>query len=177
MNFYMDIETTGFNPKVDKVVSIQFQELDNRCNPKKPLVILKEWESSEKAILEDIHDRLLSENVWFFIPIGFNLLFDLTFLFERFKIYGLDVPFSLSDFLYKKPIIDLKYSLIIANNLEFKNSGLDKMTNKETDGRNIPIFYNNKEYDKIESYIKQETESFIECLQKVQINLKELFKK
>ena len=175
--YYLDIETEGFNPKEHKVVTIQFQELDNSGNPKGSLTILKEWKSSEKAILEDIHDLLLSENVWHFIPIGTNLIFDLTFLFERFKINGLKVPFTLSEFLYKKPMIDIKYSLIIANNLEFKGSGLDKMTNKETDGRNIPIFYKNKEFDKIEKYVIQETESFLECLQKLRTKLMEAFNK
>jgi len=27
-NFYLDIETTGLNPRKDKIITIQYQELD-----------------------------------------------------------------------------------------------------------------------------------------------------
>jgi len=110
------------------------------------------------------------------IPHGTNLIFDFTFLWAKFKKYELDVE-PLDKYLYSKPVIDIKHTLIIANDLEFKGSGLDQMTNKKTNGRNIPIFYKNKEFDKIEGYIKQETESFIECLEKLRTKLMEAFKK
>ena len=115
-------------------------------------------------------------SVWDMIPCGTNLIFDLTFLWAKFKKYELDVV-SLDKYLYTKPVIDIKHTLIIANNLDFKGSGLDKMTNKETDGRNIPTFYKNKEFDKIEKYVVQEAESFLECLQKIRIKLMEAFGK
>ena len=44
----------------------------------------------------------------------------------------------------------------MANNLNFKGSGLDQITNKSSDGRFVPIWYKNKEYKKIEDYIKME---------------------
>ena len=51
-NFYFDIETTGLNPRQDKILTIQFQELDrNTGEPKGELIIFKEWESSEKNII------------------------------------------------------------------------------------------------------------------------------
>ena len=51
--FYLDIETTGLDPKKDKIITIQFQELErNTGKAIGELVILKEWESSEKEILE-----------------------------------------------------------------------------------------------------------------------------
>ena len=35
VNFYFDIETTGLNPKKDKILTIQYQELDrNTGEPK-----------------------------------------------------------------------------------------------------------------------------------------------
>jgi hypothetical protein len=115
-------------------------------------------------------------SVWNFVPIGYNLIFDLTFLWAKFKKYGLDcIP--LDRFIYEHPLIDIKYSLIIAKNLDFKGSGLDKMTNKKTDGRNIPTFYKNKEFDKIDEYVVQETKSFLECLEKLRTKLMEAFPK
>jgi hypothetical protein len=47
------------------------------------------------------------------------------------------------------------------NQGEFKGSGLDKLTGKKSNGANIPIWYNNHEYEKIIEYIKQEAEEFI----------------
>lgn len=174
--YYLDIETEGFKPETDKIITIQFQELDNAGNPKGSLIILKEWEMGEGEMIRTFYKKLFGFSVWDFIPIGTNLIFDLTFLWAKFKKYELDVA-PLDKYLYAKPIIDIKYSLIIANNLDFKGSGLDKMTNKETDGRNIPIFYKNKEFDKIEKYVIQETESFLECLEKLRIKLMEVFNK
>lgn len=176
-NFYLDIETEGFNTIEHKIITIQYQELNWEGKPKGELVILKEWESSEEEIVKKFHKILLSENVWSFVPVMFNSIFDLTFLWDKFKKYNLPLKYTLSEYLYKFPLIDLKSSFIIANNLNFKDSGLDKMTNKETDGRNIPIFYKNKEFDKIEKYVIQETESFLECLEKFRIKLMEVFNK
>ena len=52
-SYYLDIETTGLNPKVDKIITIQFQQLDmNTGSPVGELIILKEWESSEKEMLK-----------------------------------------------------------------------------------------------------------------------------
>lgn len=176
MNVYLDIETTGFNPKVDKVITIQLQEVDNQGEPKGELVILKEWESDEKSILRDIHNQITTDNVWEFVPIGYNLIFDLNFLFERFKVHGLAVPFTLSEYLYKKPMVDIKHSLIMANNMSFKGAGLDQMTGKETNGARVPLWYRMNDFDRIESYVKQETESFLEVLQKLINQLPEVIK-
>ena len=174
--YYLDIETEGFNPETDKILTIQFQEVDRFGKSKGSLIILKEWEMGEGEMIRTFYKKLFGFGVWDFIPIGTNLIFDLTFIWNKFKKYGLDVA-PLDKYLYAKPIIDIKYSLIIANGFDFKGSGLDKMTNKETDGRNIPTFYKNKEFDKIEKYVVQETESFLECLQKLRTKLMEAFGK
>lgn len=172
--YYFDIETNGFDSEKDKIISIQYQELDGEGKSKGDLIILKEWESDEKTIVTKIHKKLISDYNWGFIPIGQNLIFDLTFLFKKFKKYDLPLKQTLSEYLYDKPLVDIKSSLIIANSLNFKGSGLDHMTNKQTDGRNIPSWHQNKEYSKIEDYITQETESFIEFFQKLMKKLKEL---
>ena len=174
--YYLDIETEGFDPERDKIITIQFQELDRYGKAKGSLIIFKEWEMGEAEMIRTFYKKLFGFSVWNFIPVGYNLIFDLTFLWAKFKKYELDVA-PLDKYLYAKPIIDLKYSLIIANNLDFKGSGLDQMTNKETDGKNISVFYKNKEFDKIEKYVVQETESFLECLQKLRIKLMEVFDK
>lgn len=171
--FYFDIETTGFNPEEDKIITIQYQKLDFNGKPLEDLKILKEWEVSEKDIIELFYRILRIEDNWGFIPIGTNLIFDLTFLWDKFKKYNLEVP-SLSKFLYDKPLIDIKYSLIMANSLKFKGAGLDQMTNKESNGKMIPEWYEDKEYKKIENYVIKEAESFLEFFEKMVNKLKEL---
>ena len=44
MNYYLDIETTGLDPLQDKIITIQYMELErNTGKPVGPLKILKEW--------------------------------------------------------------------------------------------------------------------------------------
>ena len=51
--YYLDIETLGLEPLEDKIVTIQYAEIDYITGDQKSeLTILKEWETSEKDILE-----------------------------------------------------------------------------------------------------------------------------
>lgn len=171
---YTDLETTGFNPKIDKIITIQYQRLDNYGNPIEDLIVLKEWESSEEEIVKKFYNLFMPNYPFDFISIGQNLLFDYGFLFEKFKKYGLIKDDDFLNFIYKKPTIDIHSILIIMNNLQFRGSGLDNFTNKKRDGSIIPIWYSQKEYGLIEDYIKQETESFLKAFQVLCIELPKL---
>ena len=159
-NYYFDIETTGLDPKKDKIITIQYQELDrNSGKAIGDLTILKEWESSEKAIVEKfIKDSKISGNYDFdFIPTGYNLGFEHNFFKERTPLLSINPLDILS-----KPFIDLRSIGVLMNKGEFKGSGLDKITGKETDGKLIPEWYRNKEYSRIVRYVENEAKSFIE---------------
>lgn len=158
-NFYLDIETTGLNPEKDKILTIQYQELErNTGEAKGQLIILKEWESSEKEIIQKFitDTTILDAYPFSFIPVGYNLNFEHNFLMQRVKIHGLP-----SIDILNNPFIDLQAVGILMNNGEFKGSGLDKITGKVSDGKHIPILYNNCEYESIVSYIQMETREFI----------------
>jgi DNA polymerase III alpha subunit (gram-positive type) len=159
-NYYFDIETTGLDPKKNKIITIQYQELDrNSGEAIGELIILKEWELTERVMLEKfIADSKIASNYAFdFIPSGYNLGFEHNFLKERTAVHSLNPLDILS-----KPFLDLRAFGIIMNKGEFKGSGLDKITGKETSGRNVPIWYQNKDFDRIIKYIENETKSFIE---------------
>lgn len=156
--YYLDIETTGLNPKKDKIITIQYQELHrNTAEPISELIVLKEWESSERDILEKfIKDSQITDPYPFsFVPIGYNLNFEHNFFKERTAMYGLQAVDILNN-----PFLDLRVCGVIMNNGEFKGSGLDKITGKPHDGRLIPEWYANREYDKITEYVKTEAREF-----------------
>ena len=157
--FYLDIETTGLDPEKDKIITIQFQELDRYTGEAVgELTILKEWESSEKEILEEFISKtnILDGNDFSFVPIGYNLGFEHDFIKSRSEINGL----TSLDILHC-PFIVLRSAGILMNAGQFKGSGLSDLTGKKGSGILIPGWYENKEYDKIIDYIKNETEEFI----------------
>ena len=178
--YYLDIESSGLNPKEDKILTIQYQKLDTYGNPIGELIILKEWESSEEDIIKKFYNVFVTESVWNFIPIMQNPIFDFSFLLEKFRKYDLKIDERELDFLFRLPIVDLHPVLVIINNMSFKGSGLNSMTEKKGEGGFIPDLYAQKEYAKIEEYIKQETASFIDAFQilcKELPKLKRLLKK
>lgn len=159
-NYYFDIETTGLNPKIDKIITIQYQELDrNTGKPVGELKILKEWESNEKDIIEKfiLDTKLYSDYPFNFVPVGYNLGFINGFLKSKMEIHGLK-----SIFILTRPFIDLRAIGILMNKGEFKGSGLDQLTKKEKLSNQIPIWFESKEYEKITSHIKLKAKEFLE---------------
>ncbi len=157
--FYLDLETTGLDPTKDKIITIQFAELDSFTGEQMgELEILKEWESDEKAILSRfVEDSGISDpNPFSFIPVGFNLQFDHRFLSQRCVSNGME-----SVDIASKPSIDLKPLAVMMNKGQFKGSGLDKITEKPHNGQQIPTWYGKKRYSEIENYVKIESIEFI----------------
>ena len=157
-SYYLDIETTGIDQVRDKIITIQYQELERGTGkPIGDLHILKEWELGESEMLQKfiVDSSIVNSYPFDFIPVGMNLGFEHDFLLEKSTKYN---KFPIS--VFSKPFIDLKSVLILMNKGEFRNSGLDKMTGKEHSGSPIPLWYKEKQYDKIEEYVIKETYEF-----------------
>ena len=100
MNYILDIVTSGLNPDFDKILTIQYQKIDNSGNPIGDFIILKEWEEGEEQIVKKFHSVFVSFDMFIFIPLMQNHLFVLMFLFRKFKKYGLSLRMSEIDYLY-----------------------------------------------------------------------------
>lgn len=157
--YYLDIETTGLNPAIDSIITIQFTQLERNTGKQlTPITILKAWESSEKNILEQfIKLTTVTDPYPFaFIPVGFNLHFERNFILTRTTQHNI-LPID----IFAHPTIDLRSIGILMNRGEFKGSGLDKITNKPHSGNIIPQWIVENNYSAIENYITTETIEFI----------------
>ena len=164
------METTGINFHKDEIITIQWQELGFTGEPIGELTILKNWESSEKDILETFLPKIQS-NPFSFILVGKNLMFDFCFLSQKLNKYNLfEFDFSC---LYSRILIDLKPLLIIMN--KGRVAGYNKIIPQTNpiSGDQIPQLFKNKEYAKILGYIEDEANDFIGAYQ---ITKKELTK-
>ena len=157
MNYYLDIETTGFYPeKNDKIITIQYMALNEEtAKPEGPLKILKEWESDEKTILKRFIEDFRPNDRWAFVPVGYGLGFEHKFFWQRCISNGL-TPIS----ILGRPFLDLMTVAVLMNGGRFKGAALDDMTSKPHDGSVIPGYYKEKKYAEIERYIKEETDGF-----------------
>ena len=171
---YFDIETTGVNPRLHKIITIQYQCIEERTlKPLGDLVILKEWESSEREILKDFLNVFIGGKPFDFIPIGVNLMFDFRFLYHRVKYlipqYVRLGKITLDYLIWEKPFIDLKPILVMLNNFGFKDYSkiIDKYMKINIQGKQIPYLYVEGKYEEIEAYIREEAKVTIEFLRKI----------
>lgn len=178
--YYFDIETYSLGkdptPDTDKIITIQFQKIDlTTGRPRDDLVILKEWESSEKQIVTETFQRFFRKELseWAFIPVGYNLNFEWEFLISKFEKY-VGKKLSKRYLHYKKPYINVKPLIILLNKGRFRGATLESCTGKSHSGRQIKQWYDTKEFDTIDTYIRDEAAAFLEFLQRIMSNIEHL---
>ncbi len=142
----LDIETTGLNPYESKVILIGIKE-QGRVRQ------WKLWDHSTidegtmifKAIVEveNVYDTILGYN---------NLKFDVPFMLKRLEILGMSSPRFWG--IHNKKWFDLYQFLgndFRSLSLWLERAGI-KRTAPDLDGHDIPIFFERKEYPKIEAH-------------------------
>ncbi len=165
-------ERVPFDPNNCKIITIQFQQIDRYGRGVGKIHILKEWESSEEEIIRKFSQVIKPENKWNFIPVGYNIYFDLGLFKKRAEVHGINYD---NWFIYHDlPTIDLKPICLALNDFQFKGSGLDKFTGKEHSGAIVPVWYADGEYEKILHYIEKETEEFLLFYQKLKLTMPKL---
>ena len=175
-SYYFDCETSRegrdrVDPKLDRLVSISFQKIESRTgNPIGELQILKSWETSERTILSEFlkktHWLDTPPKSWEFIPIGFNLSFDLWVIYYRTK-KNLEFDLNLDFLFHKLPKIDIKSIFVLANEGEFKGASLDKFSDKSIDGAYAYESIKEEKWEDLLQYIKDETDSFLKIYQQL----------
>ncbi|MDG6225184.1 MAG: hypothetical protein QCI82_06690 [Candidatus Thermoplasmatota archaeon] len=159
--YYLDLETTGLDPRTHRLISIQYQRLDMRTGRQLgPLTVLKEWESSERGMLELFLPIFMGSGPFSFVAIGFNVPFMYSFIIERAMAVGLDAPDPLYVF-GSKPYLDIKPFAVLMNNGSFKGASLDRFTDLSFTGEMVPVLYERGENDRIEECIKEKASAFL----------------
>lgn len=164
--FYFDQETTGDDPQQDRIVTVQFRQLDDDLRPVGPLQIVAEWEWGEKQVIQMILQKGVLQPNWDFVPVGNRLRFDLTFLIERATKWGLinwDTG-ALKYYWFTKPLLDLQPVLILMNRGRFAGSSLHAFSEKEPGGK-VPALYHKGAYADIVAYVTKEQEAALQLLQ------------
>ena len=164
-HYYLDIETTGLDPNTDQILTIQFQKISVFTGKAAgPLNILTSWENSEEDIVKEIAMHMLDDYPWHFVPVGNNLTFEFKFLSNKFQKYlGKDIDV---EFFVTRPHIDLKSVMILANSGKFK--GCHLVLGKQGTGSDVPVWYENQEYQKIIDYIEDEANCFLDFTSEAQ---------
>lgn len=185
--FFIDIETyidkqnpeTGLNPYYpnSKIIAIAFNYYDAFVLTEKniiPPTIYKEWESSEKEILERFYNFIKRkvETSPHIKIVGFNhIKFDLPYLFARLTYYEIDKKENIHKILFQLPHhIDLgQASMIISSRMKKRKEFYNVSQVEVKKFFNMPIqakgrdklsdYYRNKQFEKIIEYIKEEFQS------------------
>jgi len=158
-DLFLDIETTGLKSK-DKIILISLQNGINGNHEK-----LLSWESNEKAILEELFQRISafpsSGNKQPRI-IGYNTLkFDIPFIICRCIFHKILYYSELYRIFYRDCWhIDLLQIFMSRNNFYYQkwNNILKAYGFPATkgSGSDVPEWYMNQEYDKILTYVDSE---------------------
>jgi hypothetical protein len=170
-HYYLDIETTGLDENNDEIITIQYQKVSvTTGEPIGSLVILKAWEYGEENIVKEIA-ALMLEDLWNFVPMGNNLPFEFKFISSKIRKYlgtKIDVEYFIS-----RPHIDVKSIMILANGGRFK--GCHLVLGKKGSGASIPTWHQEKRFDLIEDYIRDEAQCFLQFVSKAQQTLGNVF--
>ena len=154
--WYLDIETEGTDPQQDKILTIQYQPL-NEGRATGLFQILAEWEWGEKQIVRTIVEKGLLEPTWDFVPVGNRLKFDITFIMEKAEKYGAK-KFTMEGLRYywfNKPLVDLAPVLLMMNGGRFSGSSISGFSEKPGSAT-VPRLYHEGRYAEIIEYVTRE---------------------
>lgn len=166
--WYWDLETTGDLPDQDRIVTVQWQQLDDAFRPVGRFTVLTEWEWGEKQVVQEALSRGVLEPGWDFVPVGNRLGFDITFLMERserLELHGWSAP-EVRRFWFTKPMLDLGTVLVLMNAGRFTGSALSEFAEKES-GSVVPVLHRAGKAEAILEYVTREKDETLRLFQEL----------
>lgn len=157
---YLDIETYSPSKEPmlnDKIILIYYKEkLDGASN-----ILYKEWNESEKTILQKFYEMLRGkikvEKTMTLI--GWNIVrFDIPFLTYRLFFHKIDNLDNILESFRRAYWRDLRQCLLPFNKYSFKGLSEEETAKKfkieppKYSNKEIKIFYEKREYEKIEEH-------------------------
>jgi len=172
-------ERVALTPDTCSIITMQFQLLDRAGRAASPLMVMREWETpgGEEGMVRRFVEEHLRGNPWEFIPVGYNVLFDLGMRRGRGAKYGIEVGGW--ELYHQRPFIDVKHILLGMNGFAFKASGLDRFCSKQN-GREVPFLYeraqkgDSKAYKLIDEYVEREAAEFVRLYSRLKAELPKL---
>jgi hypothetical protein len=155
------------DPATDKLITLQYQKIDLTTGESlDKLVILREWKSSEQEIVTSFYNEFFKPGtpVTQFIPVGLNLDYAYEMLIALFRKYDLQPPTSY-ELYYQRPRFDIRPIIVLLNDGRFAGASLNSFTIKPGEDRHMEKWYDKKEFDRIEHYVRDESARFLKVLQ------------
>ena len=179
---YLDIETySPEEPKFsNKIILICYKEvLDGNVT-----IMFKEWLNDEETMLKRfygmLNEKLLAERI--VMLIGWNILrFDVPFLTYRIYLHEIDDLENILEAFREVYWRDLRQCLLPFNRFSFKGLSMDEVSKKlkisppKYSNKDIKLFYERGEYEKIEEHTLSEMRFLSELCWKMK-NLREIAK-
>ncbi len=172
--YYLDIGTTGLDPRTDTIVTISYQRLGMLTGREESaLNILTTWESSEKEVLELFLPIFNGFGPFSFVAIGVNVPFIYSFLVERARRNGLEAPDPLY-LLGSKPFLDLKPLLVMMNRGSFKGASLDSFVNIKIPSESVPQLYRDGRYGEVLEHVREKASELLRLYRHLKERMPEL---
>jgi DNA polymerase elongation subunit (family B) len=155
-----------FDDPTLKIISIQYKDVSNGN-----ITILKEWESDEVTILTNFYESLKEiRKAGNLQLIGHNILrFDIPLLLHRMVLQEIDSNVALLYFFHETFTVDTYQCVFPFNRCRFKGLAAEDLAKiletrgPKHHGSQIPEFYKQKLYDKIDEHVRSDLD-FIEDL-------------
>lgn len=155
------METTGLDPYQEQVLTIQTHRIGPDGNGIGTTTVHKAWLDGEEAIVRRfLEETEFFRSPWNFVPVGFNLGFELKWLFVKAKQFGILPQHSRFEAL-DKPRIDLKDIAVMMNGGRLKGAKLENFSPKMGSGDIVVKAIQAQDYATIEHYVMQETDAFL----------------
>lgn len=157
--YYLDVElvSRGDRPEAtDPIAAALLCAIDPASGMRvQDPVILTAEELSESQIVEALASRIIDKAPFDFVPVGFNVLFDLWVLKRKFAQYGVA---DLDDrFFIDRPMLDLKHVAVLANQGVFKGVRLG------AEGNPVKTWHDEGDWGAIERYLLDKMEHFLKA--------------